>query len=47
MVLRSGRVAWESHINDPTNDLSVVIIFLFLFGGDGKDGMESTVRPDL
>ena len=43
MVLRSRRVTWKSHSNDPTSDLMVIIIFCFLSGSDGKDGMESNV----
>ena len=37
----------ESQSKDLTSDLVVVISFRFLSGGDGNDGIESTVCPDL
>ena len=40
MVLRSGRVVWESLSNDPTSDLMVVISFCFLSGSNIYDVME-------
>ena len=43
MVLRSGCIDWEGHSNDPTSDIIVIISFCFLSGGDGKEGMESTL----
>ena len=43
VVLKSGRVAFDSQSNKPISDLIVVINLRFFLGNDDNMGMELTV----